>query len=81
MKIIAQGIQAYCNAPDMQKEDKRSEDFEPIARDMKINLDKKYGPCWQVVVGDNFGSFVTHESKTFLFFEIDGNSILVYKTI
>ncbi len=32
------------------------------------NSDKKYHPTWHCVVGRNFGSFVTHETKHFSVF-------------
>lgn len=31
-----------------------------IASLVKRDFDRKYGPTWHVVVGKNFGSFVTH---------------------
>lgn len=31
-----------------------------IAAEIKRNMDKKFTPTWHVVVGKNFGSFVTH---------------------
>lgn len=31
-----------------------------IAAQIKKEFDKRYGPTWHVVVGKNFGSYVTH---------------------
>lgn len=31
-----------------------------IAAQIKRDMDKKFSPTWHVVVGKNFGSFVTH---------------------
>ena len=31
-----------------------------IAANIKKEFDRKYGPTWHVVVGKNFGSYVTH---------------------
>jgi len=31
-----------------------------IAAQIKKEFDKRYGPTWHVVVGRNFGSYVTH---------------------
>jgi len=31
-----------------------------IAAHIKKELDRRYGPTWHVVVGKNFGSYVTH---------------------
>lgn len=29
---------------------------------------RKYNPTWHCVVGRNFGSYVTHETKHFIYF-------------
>jgi dynein light chain LC8-type len=31
-----------------------------IAAEVKKEFDKRFGPTWHVVVGKNFGSYVTH---------------------
>jgi dynein light chain LC8-type len=33
-----------------------------IAAQIKKEFDRRYGPTWHVVVGKNFGSYVTHGS-------------------
>ena len=38
-----------------------------IAAFVKREFDKKYNPTWHCIVGRNFGSYVTHETKVFLF--------------
>lgn len=40
----------------------------PTSADIKKEFDKKYGPTWHCVVGRNFGSYVTHETKNFVYF-------------
>jgi dynein light chain LC8-type len=37
-----------------------------IAGFIKKEFDKKHGQYWHCIVGRNFGSFVTHESKHFI---------------
>lgn len=39
-----------------------------LCPDIKKEFDKKYGPTWHCIVGRNFGSYVTHETKHFLYF-------------
>ena len=34
---------------------------------LSYSLDKKYHPTWHCIVGRNFGSYVTHETKHFMF--------------
>ena len=46
---------------------------------MKKEFDEKWGQYWHIIVGRSFGSFVTHESKRFLFFYIGDYAVLVYK--
>ncbi|KAK1328707.1 hypothetical protein QTO34_012282 [Cnephaeus nilssonii] len=38
-----------------------------FGRQMK-EFDKKYNPTWHCIVGRNFGSYVTHETKHFIYF-------------
>ena len=79
LEAISQGIQAfYRNIPDNPEEP--SDSYMKIAEEMKKEFDHKYKKSWHCFVGDNFGSYVTHESKTFIFFEIDKLSILLFKT-
>merc|ERR1711959_740838 len=39
-----------------------------IAAFIKKEFDKKSNPTWHCVVGRNFGSYVTHETKHFIYF-------------
>ncbi|CAD7677930.1 unnamed protein product [Nyctereutes procyonoides] len=39
-----------------------------IAAHIKKEFDKKYNPTWHCIVGRNFGSYVTHETKHFIYF-------------
>ncbi|KAF7309748.1 Scavenger mRNA decapping enzyme [Mycena indigotica] len=39
-----------------------------IAAQIKKEFDRRHGPTWHVVVGKNFGSYVTHETKHFIYF-------------
>ncbi|KAH9282384.1 Dynein light chain 1, cytoplasmic [Echinococcus granulosus] len=39
-----------------------------IASHIKKEFDRRYGPTWHCVVGRNFGSYVTHEIRNFLYF-------------
>lgn len=50
-----------------------------IAKHIKLKFDKRYGPTWHCIVGKNFGSFVTHESQHFIYFNINNFAILLFK--
>ena len=51
-----------------------------IAAYIKKEFDKKYNPTWHVIVGRNFGSYVTHETKHFLYFYLGQVAILLFKS-
>lgn len=51
-----------------------------IAAHIKKEFDKKYSPTWHCVVGRNFGSYVTHETKHFIYFQLGQVAILLFKS-
>ncbi len=51
-----------------------------IATFLKKELDEKYGHTWHVIVGKNFGSYVTHEMGYFTYFYIGPLAFLIFKT-
>ena len=51
-----------------------------IAAYVKKEFDKKYNPTWHCIVGRNFGSYVTHETKHFIYFYIGQVAILLFKS-
>uniref|UniRef100_A0A8V0ZHB7 Dynein light chain n=1 Tax=Gallus gallus TaxID=9031 RepID=A0A8V0ZHB7_CHICK len=51
-----------------------------IAAHIKKEFDKKYNPTWHCIVGRNFGSYVTHETKHFIYFYLGQVAILLFKS-
>ncbi|KAJ2740394.1 Dynein light chain 1, cytoplasmic [Coemansia sp. BCRC 34301] len=51
-----------------------------IASAIKRDCDKQFGPTWQVIVGRNFGSFVTHEVGRFIYFYVGYMAVLLFKS-
>lgn len=65
-----------------------------IAAFIKREFDKKYNPTWHAIVGrtfarthtfilifaGNFGSYVTHETKHFIYFYLGQIAILLFKS-
>lgn len=39
-----------------------------MAGHVKRTMDQKFGPTWHAVVGQRYGSYVTHETKHFIYF-------------
>ena len=51
-----------------------------IAAYIKKEFDKKYYPTWHCIVGRNFGSYVTHETKHFIYFYLGQVAVLLFKS-
>ena len=51
-----------------------------IAAFIKKEFDKKYNPTWHCIVGRNFGSHVTHETKHFIYFYLGQVAVLLFKS-
>ncbi|XP_068921763.1 dynein light chain 1, cytoplasmic-like [Petaurus breviceps papuanus] len=51
-----------------------------IAAHIKKEFDKKYNPTWHCIVGRNFGSYVMHETKYFIYFYLGHVTILLFKS-
>eukprot|EP00561_Arcocellulus_cornucervis_P002427 CAMPEP_0185812266 /NCGR_PEP_ID=MMETSP1322-20130828/9105_1 /TAXON_ID=265543 /ORGANISM="Minutocellus polymorphus, Strain RCC2270" /LENGTH=130 /DNA_ID=CAMNT_0028508787 /DNA_START=21 /DNA_END=414 /DNA_ORIENTATION=+ len=51
-----------------------------VAAYIKKEFDKKYNPTWHCIVGRNFGSFVTHETKHFIYFYLGQVAVLLFKS-
>lgn len=51
-----------------------------VAAYIKKGFDKKHGPTWHCVVGRSFGSYVTHETKNFIYFYVGQLAVLLFKS-
>ncbi|KRX95481.1 Dynein light chain 1, cytoplasmic, partial [Trichinella pseudospiralis] len=51
-----------------------------IASYIKKEFDKRWSPTWHCVVGRNFGSYVTHETKNFIYFYLGQVAILLFRS-
>lgn len=49
------------------------------AQHIKKEFDRKYGNTWHCIVGREFGSYTSHESKNFIYFSIGEISVLLFK--
>eukprot|EP00692_Jakoba_bahamiensis_P002025 EC685797.1.p1 GENE.EC685797.1~~EC685797.1.p1 ORF type:complete len:103 (+),score=38.24 EC685797.1:172-480(+) len=50
-----------------------------IAAHVKKEFDARYSPSWHCIVGQAFGSYVTHETKSFVHFSLGQVSCLLFK--
>mmetsp|Transcript_8375 Transcript_8375/g.21623 ORF Transcript_8375/g.21623 Transcript_8375/m.21623 type:complete len:92 (-) Transcript_8375:418-693(-) len=51
-----------------------------MANFIKKEFDKKYSPTWHVIIGKNWGAFVTHATKNFIYFYLGDMAILLFKS-
>merc|ERR1712096_145111 len=51
-----------------------------VAAYIKKEMDKKHNPTWHCIVGRNFGSYVTHETKHFVYFYVGQMAVLLFKS-
>lgn len=72
MKIDAKKVAAAAVEANQEEKD--------ISKHIKTFFDQKYGPTWHCIVGGDFRAFVTHESKSFIFFYIGKTAICLYKS-
>jgi dynein light chain LC8-type len=47
---------------------------------IKKEFDKKYNPTWHCIVGRSFGSYVTHETRHFIYFYLGSMAIMLFKS-
>ena len=57
-----------------------AEDMQQDAIDCAAQAMEKYNPTWHCIVGRNFGSYVTHETKHFIYFYLGQVAILLFKS-
>ncbi|XP_076755977.1 dynein axonemal light chain 4-like [Xylocopa sonorina] len=62
--------------------EKFTDNYELAARNIKENLDKRFGGPFQVVVGESYGCSITYQIKALLYMYNAGNiAILVWRTV
>jgi len=52
-----------------------------IAIYIREEFDKKYKPTWHCIVGRQFASCVSHETRHHIFFHLDQVAILLFKGV
>ncbi|KAK0569753.1 Dynein light chain [Tilletia horrida] len=50
-----------------------------VAAHVKRTLDSQFGPTWHAVVGKNYGSYVTHERRHFIYFYLGPIAFLLWR--
>ncbi|KAI1725857.1 dynein light chain type 1 domain-containing protein [Ditylenchus destructor] len=59
---------------------KKHSDVNDIAEYVKNQMDEKYRPTWQCVVGTSFGYHVDHDDGRFILLDVGQLQILLYRT-
>jgi dynein light chain LC8-type len=52
-----------------------------IASHIKREFERKYKGIWHCIVGKNFGSYVTHETKAYIYFYVGQMAVLLWKSV
>lgn len=55
------------------------EEAPQLVEKVKKLFDERWTPYWHVIFGRNFGSWVTHETRCFLYFYIDDKAFMLFK--
>jgi len=53
--------------------------FKEMAKMIKDELDKQLGGSWHVIVGRNFGSYMSYEDQSAIMFWINHICFLIFK--
>ena len=53
--------------------------YKDFAMAIKTEMDKELGPSWHVIVGTQFGSFVSYETRRIALFWLEEKGFLLYK--
>ncbi|KAL0435317.1 UNVERIFIED_CONTAM: hypothetical protein Sradi_0239600 [Sesamum radiatum] len=51
-----------------------------VAEYIKKMFDKIHGAPWHCIIGHYFGSYVSHEKDSFIYFHVDNTAVLLYKS-
>ncbi|KAI6196100.1 hypothetical protein M3Y94_01068600 [Aphelenchoides besseyi] len=51
-----------------------------LAQALKRKFDETYGPTWHCVIGNSFGSMVSHRDNCFLYMYVDNQAIILFKS-
>ncbi|KAL1457054.1 hypothetical protein WDU94_001730 [Cyamophila willieti] len=57
----------------------RNTTFGDLAAHIKKEFENKYGPSWHCIVGQGFGSMVTHDRSSFMYLYIGVDGVLLYR--
>eukprot|EP00052_Salpingoeca_macrocollata_P001964 m.28482 g.28482 ORF g.28482 m.28482 type:complete len:113 (-) comp11860_c0_seq1:55-393(-) len=69
-----------CQESSVTAIEKHSSNNEAAAKYLKEHMDKKFGPAWQVVVGEGFGFEMVHEAKHLMYLYVGGSvAVLVWR--
>jgi hypothetical protein len=51
-----------------------------FCKNLRERLDMKYGKCWHVFAGKNFGAYSVHDRYQYMYFKYKSYYFLIYKT-
>lgn len=80
--VVEKTILAFESTQDLvfKKDMKKNEREILICKRIKIGLESIYHKHWQVICGDNYGSFFTHYKGSFIVFCFEGKWITIFRS-
>lgn len=75
----AAAIEIAINALRTQEKSEKTLYHKDVAQLVKQDLDSQRGGTWNVIVGQSYGSFVSHETKTISHFLVGNIAFLVWR--
>ena len=70
---------AINSAKEAMKKHDIEKEGQDIAKAIKAEFDEKWQPYWHVVIGKNFGTQCTHETRRYVHFYLGKWAFLIYK--
>jgi len=52
-----------------------------IATSVKKHFDENFKPTWHCIVGKNFGCSITHDTHYLIFFKVEQQHVLLFKSL
>lgn len=53
--------------------------YKHIAKELKKKLDTEFGGTWNVVVGSDFGCFISYDRSHLMFFKMNEINFLIFR--
>jgi dynein light chain LC8-type len=77
---MSEDMQAEATALAVKKMRELGNVEQNVAVALRKEFEVKYGPTWHCIIGKRFGSFVTHQTGSFIYFLLGQTAFLLFKS-